>query len=98
MRRGEALVDLLLRQGVPAEQAHDAVQALRQAYDPRRRAGQTVAVGLADDGASLASLSLDADAATVVRLTRSPDGTFAARSVSRPVHRDTVRVAAEIED
>ncbi len=99
VRRGEALVDLLLRQGLPAEQAHEAVQALRQAYDPHRlRAGQTVTVGLADDGASLASLSLDADAATVVRLTRSPDGTFAARSVSRPVHRDTVRVAAEIED
>ncbi len=93
VRRGDTLMEILLRLGIPRAQAHEAIASLRTVYDPRRlRAGQYLTVELErlrsqEKELRLAGLSLAVDFATRVRLARTDAGGFEAATLERPLLR-----------
>ena len=104
VRRGDTLMDILNRVGIAATEAHAAVRSLQTVYDPRRlRAGQELLIRAvaapADSGArQLLGLDFDLDFDHSVRVTRGPDGRYAAAKVARPQRHDLVHRAGVIDD
>ncbi|MEK0084444.1 peptidoglycan DD-metalloendopeptidase family protein [Benzoatithermus flavus] len=100
VQRGDTLLDILTRAGIESVEAQDAVSSLRKVTNLRRlRIGQRLALEVEPgEGQRLARLVLPVDAAKEVHLVREEDGSFAARSVERPLQREMVRVRAAIAD
>jgi murein DD-endopeptidase MepM/ murein hydrolase activator NlpD len=104
VRRGDTLMDILNRVGIGATEAHAAVQSLQTVYDPRRlRAGQELLIRAADAPADsgarqLLGLDFDLDFDHSVRVTRGPDGRYAAAKVARPQRHDLVHRTGVIDD
>lgn len=102
VQRGDTLLQLLSRAGVPASEAHAAAGTLRQVADLRRmRAGQRLTLELAPKTAAekrLIRLVWPIAAAREVHLVRADDGGFAARSVERPLQQELLRFGGTITD
>ena len=104
VRRGDTLIDILSRAGIAQAEAHAAVRSLRTVYDPRRlRAGQELSIRAENEPASagarrLLGLDFDLDFDHTVRVTRDPDGRYAATKVARPQRRDLLHRAGIIDD
>jgi murein DD-endopeptidase MepM/ murein hydrolase activator NlpD len=107
LRRGETLMDILIRARIDQAEAYAAVESLRAIYDPRRlRAGQALAITAAHDGEAagaddprrLLGLRFDLSFDHQIRVTRSADGSFDATRADRPQRRELVRSAGTIDD
>jgi murein DD-endopeptidase MepM/ murein hydrolase activator NlpD len=104
VRRGDTLIDILGRAGIAQAEAHAAVRSLRTVYDPRRlRAGQELSIRAENEPAGagprrLLGLDFDLDFDHAVRVTRDPDGQYAAAKVARPQRRDLLHRAGIIDD
>jgi murein DD-endopeptidase MepM/ murein hydrolase activator NlpD len=107
LRRGETLMDILIRARIEQAEAYAAVESLRTIYDPRRlRAGQALAITAAHDGEAagaddprrLLGLRFDLSFDHQIRVTRSADGSFDATRADRPQRRELVRSAGTIDD
>lgn len=100
--RGDTLVSLLTDTGVAADEAEEAVAALRKVYDPRKLdIGQQVAVSLnpsKHDPAApvLSRLSLPVSKTAHVELERTGSGAFNARKVEAPVEKTLARISGPI--
>ncbi len=104
VRRGDTLLDILLRLGIPRAQAHEAIASLEGIYDPRRlRPGQYLTVELERlrseaEALRLASLSLSLDFEKRLRLSRTAGGGFEAATVARPLLRQPALAGGTISD
>ncbi len=107
VRRGDTLMKVLLRAGAGRQEAHAAIEALREAFDPRRlKPGQEVTASFRrpepSDGApektgELVSVTVTLDAARGVAASRT-DGGFRAREIVHPLETALVRSAGRIDD
>ena len=106
--RGDTLMALLLKNGVARGVAHDAIEALRGVYDPRRlKPGQTIVLATRPDGpdvvvndagdGSLVGLKLQTAIDRDVLVSRQPGGAFTASENERPLTRSLVHGAARIK-
>ncbi|MFZ5610028.1 MAG: M23 family metallopeptidase [Pseudomonadota bacterium] len=100
--RGDTLADILLRAGVSARDAYEAVEALRPLFSPRKlRQGQSLSVTLTSQEGQetatsqplLAQVALKTEFGQRVEVARQPQGGFAAQAVAmavetRPVLRE----------
>jgi murein DD-endopeptidase MepM/ murein hydrolase activator NlpD len=103
VRRGDTLMNILMRARIDQAAAHAAVESLRDVYDPRRlRAGQElVLTALSDaeeDSRGLLRLAFDLDFDHQIEITRNADGRYDAAKIERPQHRQMVRRAGTIND
>jgi murein DD-endopeptidase MepM/ murein hydrolase activator NlpD len=99
IKRGDTLMRLLTDAGIARPQAHSAITALAEVYNPHKlKPGQRLRLALATDPASagedgeaplsLLSLSLSASAEEDVHVARQPEGAgFLARAEARPLER-----------
>ncbi len=99
--RGDTLMEMLVRAGIPRAEAHEAIRRLARRFDPRDlKPGQALLVELlpaADGAVRLASLALDVDFARRLRLERTGEG-FALEDVALPVVRRPRLATGVIED
>jgi murein DD-endopeptidase MepM/ murein hydrolase activator NlpD len=100
---GDTLKDLLLRAGVDAVEANQAVEALTDVYNPRNlRAGQKVTVTFDRPSHGLGvgdfnQLSLNADPIREVAARRRPDHGFAPVETKRQVSRQIAHYSGSIK-
>ncbi|PWC39938.1 M23 family metallopeptidase [Azospirillum sp. TSO35-2] len=91
--RGDTLMDLLAEAKVPTNDAHDAVQALRDVYNPRRlQVGQRVTVLFEPrrGGARFVGLEFAPDPLRSVSIARKGDAGFTSSQIEKPVTRKPV--------
>lgn len=79
--KGDTLSKLLSRNDIPRQEAYDITVSLKDHFDPRRlRVGQNLSLelnsGTAEAEFSLASLEIEIDSITTMRMERSPEGEF----------------------
>jgi murein DD-endopeptidase MepM/ murein hydrolase activator NlpD len=103
VRRGDTLMDILMRARIDQGEAHAAVASLRDVYDPRRlRAGQQLALtalsGAEEAPRELLRLAFELDFDHQIEVTRGADGRYDAAKVERPQQRQMVRRAGTIDD
>ena len=101
VRKGDTLMDILLGVGVSRAEAHDAVSALREVYNPRDlKPGQeitlTLGPGASDRDSSLVGAAFDARADRTVSLVRRDNGRFSALGLDKVLSRDFVLVKGAI--
>ncbi len=104
--RGDTLMDMLVDAGVARSEAHEAIVALREFYDPRRlRPGQEIDVTLsggtdaADTGAGrLLALGLQPSVEQELHVTRDGDGNFVAETVARQLLRVAISAEGRIDN
>ncbi len=100
--RGDTLMDLLLRAGVDRGDAHAALAALREVYNPKHlRIGQEVTVTFERPADGVGSglfhaVSLQPEGDRQVSARRDTDG-FAAREIKRPTSREVMRYSGTID-
>ncbi|MEM6903286.1 MAG: peptidoglycan DD-metalloendopeptidase family protein, partial [Pseudomonadota bacterium] len=102
--RGDTLMKLLVGEAVPRGEAHDAIDALREHYNPRRlRAGQTFSVlfepemGPQGIKPTFVGLRINPDIDQRVEVSRSDDGGFSAELHERQFDMVTNWAMATIE-
>ena len=104
VRRGDTLMDILLRAGIPRAEAHEALTSLEEVYDPRKlRVGQHLDIELEraaenPDGTKLSMLSINLDFSNDLRLARAPEGGFDVRQTERELVRHTVTASSVIDN
>ena len=104
VRRGDTLMDILLRSGIARAEAHEAVTSLSSMYDPRKlRVGQHMDLELEratrnPDGTKLAALSLNLDFESDLRVVRDPAGGFEVEKSERRLVRQTHAASSVIDD
>jgi murein DD-endopeptidase MepM/ murein hydrolase activator NlpD len=104
--RGDTLMKLLVDAGVVRREAHEAIVALREFYDPRRlRPGQEIRVTLAEgaDGAGavggrLLALGLQPNVEQELRVTRAGDDGFVAETIARRLLRVAINAEGRIDN
>lgn len=101
VRRGDTLMTVLTRAGVPTPDAHDAVQALTSIYNPRAlRPGQEVKLtfgpGQSDDG-DLKAVALQASIERDVAVRRTESGEFASQETGRALKQSLGRAGALVD-
>ncbi|MGE5147513.1 MAG: peptidoglycan DD-metalloendopeptidase family protein [Candidatus Eiseniibacteriota bacterium] len=98
--RGDTLMDVLRAGGVPADEAYDAITALRPVYDPRKlQIGQQLALTFGPLGTEpnrFLGFRLDAAVDRVVTVGRDETG-FLADVTEKPLTTDVVRGEATIK-
>ncbi|MGH6931419.1 MAG: M23 family metallopeptidase [Dongiaceae bacterium] len=106
VQRGDTLIDLLTRSGVRHDEAVDAIEALKDVFEPQDlMPGQEITLKFKrpdgyharDVGVELASLSLQPSVERNVNVSRDGDGGFIARTIERPIEKRPVLAAAMIE-
>jgi hypothetical protein len=104
--KGDTLAGLLQKAGVPGDDAYNAVEALRQYYDPRAiKPGQTVSLNFDLPGDNddhpyrFSRLSMNIDPLHTVSLERNNDGggVFQAALHEKEVEKNVYAGSAEIE-
>ncbi|MDD9901166.1 MAG: peptidoglycan DD-metalloendopeptidase family protein [Alphaproteobacteria bacterium] len=95
VRRGDTLMDLLVRNRVPRQQAYGAIEALRKIYDPRRLSPRHEITVFFHEDPSVADplfqgLSIEKDVVSTVRVDVTRDGDYAAHEDEKQV-RSTLR-------
>ena len=104
VRPGDTLMEAALSAGATANDAHEAIQALAEIFDPRRlRAGQELRITFANDAASdwntrLLAINVSLDVDREVAALRAPAGDFSPHEIWKPLERRTVRAAGTIDD
>ncbi len=101
--KGGTLMQTLVSAGTERRQAHEAIAALAKIFNPRRlQVGQEIRItslpstqGGAD---RLLSVTLPLSAEHEVAAVRTEDGRFVPDEVTRPLHREVVRVSGSIDD
>ena len=101
--RGDTMMHLFLRAGVPRRQADAAIRAMRPVYDPRRlRPGQKLTVtylagdpALEDRGIQLRRAKLATGPASAIAVDRRGNG-FAAHKIDLQTETQLARVGGEI--
>lgn len=102
IKSGDTLMKLALGAGIERRQAHEAITAFREIYDPRRlRPGQRLTVtyskhGEDDDRINLRGLRLDANAYQRYAVNRSEDEGFIANELTKKLETQLVRAEGTI--
>ena len=101
VRKGDTLMDILLGVGVSRAEAHDAVSALREVYNPRDlKPGQeitlTLGPGASDRDSSLVGAAFDARADRTVSLVRRDNGRFSALGLDKVLSRDVTLIKGAV--
>jgi murein DD-endopeptidase MepM/ murein hydrolase activator NlpD len=104
--RGDTLMDLLVDAGVVRREAHEAIVALREFYDPRRlKPGQEIRLTLSEDSGGegdgagrLLALGLQPNVEQELRVTRGGDDDFVAETVARQLLRVAINVDGRIDN
>jgi murein DD-endopeptidase MepM/ murein hydrolase activator NlpD len=99
--KGDTLADLLLRSGASAPDVHDAVDAMRDVFDPRSiRPGLELTLTFGPGGTpaegQLIKVSLPLGAEQTVRVERGDDDSFNASKIKKPLTREVVRTQGVI--
>jgi len=110
VRKGDTLMNLLLRADVPRSQAHLAIEALRKSYDPRKLKPeteialryQTVPAHEKAEEEVRASETFDGMRVALrydldLVVARNATGNFVSEKIERPVLQELVRAGATIE-
>lgn len=104
LKRGDTLARILDRQGVERQEAHEAIEALREVYDPRKlRSGQRV--GVAFEGLpeptrprpAFAGMVFEPEPAREIRVVRGPTGRFVAEERTIPLETRRAHALGTIE-
>jgi murein DD-endopeptidase MepM/ murein hydrolase activator NlpD len=101
VRRGDTLMEILLANGIEPTDAHAAIAALVDVYDPRKlRTGQQVRITPlpAAGPRRLSELSFSLGPLQAIEVLRNEDGGFRSRKVDRPQRRVLVHEGATIRD
>ncbi|MDE1153207.1 MAG: M23 family metallopeptidase [Micavibrio sp.] len=90
--RGDTLMDLLVRNGAPRDEAVGAIAALRKVYDPRDlNPGHQVTVFFHKDPAladpKFVGLRIEQDSVNSVMINKGDDGSFKVNQEAKSVHR-----------
>lgn len=99
---GDTLIGMLTDSGISPEEAHEAVMAIREIYDPRKlNIGQEVALELNSSNEdpetpTITSLTLPVSNIAEVKLTRSKNGDFKAKKIEAALKTVTVRARAHV--
>ena len=108
--RGDTLMAMLVTAGVARREAHEAIEAAREFYDPRGlRPGQEIRVTLAmgaatgadESGADtrrLLALSLQPNVEQELRVTRDADDGFVAETITRQLLRVAMNAEGRIDN
>lgn len=102
VRRGDTLMNILLRAGVGRAEAHEAVTTLQEVYDPRRlRIGQLLNIEFREeitDSESFAGLSINLDFRNDIKLAKLQGGDFDVAQVERDLVRESRFAEARVDD
>ncbi len=104
--RGDTLMNMLMTAGVARREAHEAIEAAREFYDPRGlKPGQEIRVTLAmeDDGSGadagrLLALGLQPNVEQDLRVTRDADDGFVAETIARQLLRVALSAEGRIDN
>jgi murein DD-endopeptidase MepM/ murein hydrolase activator NlpD len=99
--RGDTLMDMLVDAGVARREAHGAIVALRELYDPRKlKPGQEIRVALSggENAGRLLALGLQPDVEHDLRVTRMPDDAFVAEILDRELLRVAITAEGKIDN
>ena len=104
VRRGDTLMRLIVKAGIPRSQAHAAIAAMKSVYDPRAiMPGQSVTVTYSRDGGTagevkLQSVDLTASVVRKVSIARTGTDFFTATEYKAKLRRRHVRVEGIIKN
>jgi murein DD-endopeptidase MepM/ murein hydrolase activator NlpD len=99
---GDTFIKLMLDAGVPADDAHAAIAAMKAVYDPRElRPGQRITMSFRRDGSVaddplFVGLSFNPTVQRAIRVDREDDG-FSAAAVDRALDMRAMRVDGRID-
>ncbi len=104
--RGDTLMVMLVGAGVPRREAHEAIVALREFYDPRKlMPGQEIRVTLSEPtdagevgSIRLLALGLQPNVEQELRVTRGVDDGFVAETVARRLLRVAINAEGRIDN
>jgi len=102
VKRGDTLLDLLMRAGVNRAEAHGAIAAMRTVYNPRElKIGQEITLALTTapekpNETLLVAATFAARPDRDITLNRRDDGGFDADQIDRPLTRRLIRAAGEV--
>ena len=104
--RGDTLMNMLVTAGVARREAHEAIEAAREFYDPRGlKPGQeirvTLAMGTDDNEADtgrLLALGLQPSVEQELRVTRNADDGFVAETIARQLLRVAINAEGRIDN
>ena len=99
---GDTLMDILVRNKVPREEAYNAIQALSKVYDPRElKDGRAITVFYHHDPAiadsKFSGLRIERDMVNSVVVNRADDGSFKVNQEAKTVHREMKAVRGRID-
>lgn len=91
--KGDTLMELLIKNEVPRDEAYNAIQALRKVYDPRDlNPGHQVTVFFHKDPAEadphFVGLRIERDAVNSVAVNRGDDGSFKVNAEAKALHKE----------
>jgi murein DD-endopeptidase MepM/ murein hydrolase activator NlpD len=101
--KGDTLMDILVRNKIPREEAYSAILALSKVYDPRDlKDGRAITVFFHRDPAiadpKFAGLRIERDTVNSVVVNRADDGSFKVNQEAKTVHRELKAVRGKIEN
>ena len=101
--KGDTLMDLLVRNAVPREQAVKAITAMRKLYDPRDlNPGHHVTVFFHKDPSlvdpQFMGLRIEQDTVNSLMVNKSEDGSFKVNQEAKSVHREMKGFKGKIND
>jgi murein DD-endopeptidase MepM/ murein hydrolase activator NlpD len=101
VKRGDTLLDLLVREGVARDQAHEVVGALKPVFDPRRlrhKQSVTMTYEAPDENSfEFKSLNIKLDPEHEVRVARCEDNSFTANEIINEFETRTQRAEFAID-
>ena len=100
---GDTLMDILVRNKVPREEAYSAIQALSKVYNPRElKDGRAITVFYHHDPAiadpKFSGLRIERDTVNSVVVNRADDGSFKVNQEAKTVHREMKAVRGKIDN
>ncbi|WP_051328680.1 M23 family metallopeptidase [Geminicoccus roseus] len=99
VEKGDTLIDILMRAGAVGADAHAAIAALKDMYDPRQlRVGDRVSVEIDSDDETmpLKGLTIPVAFAEELKVQRSDEGSFVAETVQLTLDREDILAAGDI--
>ncbi len=100
--KGDTLMELLVKNDVPRDQAYGAIQALRKVYDPRDlNPGHQVTVFFHKDPAiadpKFVGLRIERDSINALVVNRGEDGSFKVNTEAKAVHKESKAFKGKID-
>ncbi|TAL35939.1 MAG: hypothetical protein EPN97_06780 [Alphaproteobacteria bacterium] len=101
--KGDTLMDILVRNNIPREEAYSAIQALSKVYDPRDlKDGREITVFFHRDpsiaDAKFSGLRIERDTVNSVVVNREDDGSFKVNQEAKTVHRELKAIRGKIDN